>query len=687
MMKALLFLASLLFFLVPSTNAWAQDPCQMPPGGRRPAHNWRLMTLVGSPPQYAYWDQDRDEMGDRIYVRIADGAAAGLRNDQMKIVLIAVPWVTWKKEVSAWGCSGKIQTISTSGYDHGPHEMTIARGAGSSRIDTIVLSKATFVFDWMTDMYHFDPAYFWRIYGGKIVTVEWYGDIGGIPEDCSYDYPSWCIPVGSDPDAGVFFDTDRKAEPAIWHPATGEWLVDPPSPPPAHQWGAADDVPVPGDYDGDGRPDITVWRRSTREWFIIDSAAGLARPAIQWGGGADAADVAVPADYNRDGKTDIAIWRPSTGEWWIRDFAPVVWGGGADIGDIPVPADYDGDGITDIAIWRPSTGQWWIRYTAGLPPMAGTLGSDIDVPVPGEYSGLGKTEIAVWRPSTGEWFIPGRPTVVWGGSGDVPVPGDYDGDGRTDLAYWRPWTGEWHILNSSSGTEQVRVLGTKGDLPVRSGLGSKILLPPQALLRVTRNGSGTVSTADGMNCGTQCSKPYAPGTRVTLTATPAAGSQFSGWTGGGCTGTGPCEVAVTVNTPITASFCVAPCLTLSYNGKIKDRVGQGNKALAPDSQLDGVFTLRSTAVGGVRTVTSLELRAPNYVWDTVGSTASWAIGVANTLDGGLLNNADASVNFTLAAGAAVTLFVADPGVVIPPVTLILTVRFSDGSTATVSVPI
>src|SRR5262249_37439799 len=159
---------------------------------------------------------------------------------------------------------------------------------------------------------------------------------------------------------------------------------------------------------------------------------------------------------------------PSTGEWWLRGIVTVVWGGVADITDIPVPADYDGDGITDIAIWRPPTGQWWVRYTTGLQPLAGTWGGGDDVPVPGEYSGLGRPELAIGRPSRGEWWIPGRPPVVWGGSGDVPVPGDYDGDGRTDLAYWRPSTGEWHILNSSTGAEQVQLLGTKGDLPVRS---------------------------------------------------------------------------------------------------------------------------------------------------------------------------------------------------------------------------
>jgi List-Bact-rpt repeat protein len=68
-------------------------------------------------------------------------------------------------------------------------------------------------------------------------------------------------------------------------------------------------------------------------------------------------------------------------------------------------------------------------------------------------------------------------------------------------------------------------------------------------------GSGTVtSTPAGIICGANCSASYPPGTAVTLTADPASGSTFTGWSGGGCSGTAVCSVTLTTTTTVTATF-------------------------------------------------------------------------------------------------------------------------------------
>jgi len=62
------------------------------------------------------------------------------------------------------------------------------------------------------------------------------------------------------------------------------------------------------------------------------------------------------------------------------------------------------------------------------------------------------------------------------------------------------------------------------------------------------------SSPAGINCGATCSATYSSGTTVTLTAAAAGGSTFSGWSGGGCSGTGTCVVALNAATTVTASF-------------------------------------------------------------------------------------------------------------------------------------
>lgn len=95
---------------------------------------------------------------------------------------------------------------------------------------------------------------------------------------------------------------------------------------------------------------------------------------------------------------------------------------------------------------------------------------------------------------------------------------------------------------------------------VRDPTASTLSCNPTLTVVRSGGGSGAVSTTN-ISCGSTCSAAFASGTSLTLTATPASGSGFAGWSGGGCTGTATCSITLTSDETVTATFEKLPVNT------------------------------------------------------------------------------------------------------------------------------
>lgn len=241
-----------------------------------------------------------------------------------------------------------------------------------------------------------------------------------------------------EPTATRTFDFNHDGKSQIGFYEDGFWKIDGS---PVTEYGLADRIPVPADYDGDGDADLGTFNGSTGNWAINNL------PYFNFG---SSGDIPVQGDYNGDGRADVAVFRPSNSTWYVQGGITEQFGLST---YIPVPGDYNGDGKVDIAVFNPS-GRWHVKDIMSDVEY-GTTGY---IPVPGDYNGDGKTDIAVFSPGSGTWHLNGKApnvVVVTPAAGDVPVPGDYFGDGKTHPAIFRPSNKTLYQYNGSVITKTL----------------------------------------------------------------------------------------------------------------------------------------------------------------------------------------------------------------------------------------
>jgi hypothetical protein len=207
-------------------------------------------------------------------------------------------------------------------------------------------------------------------------------------------------------------------------------------------FGNPGDVPVVGDWDGDGVDTPGLFRAS--DAFAYLSNANRSQIAdIRFFFG-NPSDIPLAGDWDGDGEDTLSIYRPDEQRFYIVNKLGQNEGGlgAADFsfifgnpGDKPVVGDWDGDGIDEVGLHRESTGffYWRNTLTTGIADGQIYFGDPNDRFVAGDWGVPdGRDTPAVFRPSNTTFFF--RHTLtqgvadsqfMFGGSPWLPVAGTF----------------------------------------------------------------------------------------------------------------------------------------------------------------------------------------------------------------------------------------------------------------------
>ena len=208
-------------------------------------------------------------------------------------------------------------------------------------------------------------------------------------------------------------------------------------------YGNPGDLPVPGDWDGDGISTPGLYRQSDGFFYSRNSNTQGIADAECFAGNPE--DVPLSGDWDGDGDDNLGIYRPSEQMFYLFTISctgsPM---GAAQIsflfgnpGDKPVVGDWDGDGIDEVGLHRESTGffYWRDTLTTGIADGQIFYGDPADRFVAGDWGVVdGVDTPAVFRPSDLTFYF--RHTLTQGnadsqftwtaaGSGWLPVAGNF----------------------------------------------------------------------------------------------------------------------------------------------------------------------------------------------------------------------------------------------------------------------
>jgi uncharacterized protein YkwD len=149
-------------------------------------------------------------------------------------------------------------------------------------------------------------------------------------------------------------------------------------------FGNPGDFPLVGDWNGDGKDTVSIWRQSEGKVYVMNvlgtngGSLGAADFSFAFG---NPGDKAFTGDFDGDGRDSIGLYRSSTGFVYFRN--PLSTGVASssffygDPGDQILAGDWDGDGDDTVAVYRPSNRKFYVNLNnaAGTADWSAYLGA------------------------------------------------------------------------------------------------------------------------------------------------------------------------------------------------------------------------------------------------------------------------------------------------------------------------
>lgn len=279
--------------------------------------------------------------------------------------------------------------------------------------------------------------------GSLYISSSLFGDDGPISTPAAFQQ----FYGGGESDGFIIKITSSSSDTiGVWRPSTQQFLLrnsnSAGGPDITIRFGNQGDLPVAGDWDGNGISDVGVFRPSTRQFLLRLPAANGGEQVITINFG-QAGDLPVAGDWNGDGIDTPGVFRPDrVGTFLLinsnaNNSSPApdqVFSFGR-AGDLPLAGDWNADSIDSVGVFRPDVAGAMLlaNNPFNIADITFNFGEDGDLPIGGDWTATGQDIVGIFRPTLATMFLANEfennadIIFLYEQSADLPIAGDWDG--------------------------------------------------------------------------------------------------------------------------------------------------------------------------------------------------------------------------------------------------------------------